>query len=510
MYQELADMACNKITRAITEQHRDEHPIVAVPDPFNPVGSTAYVKFNTSREDRWETDARKCHVNWVILDSDWEAEFCRVAESHPRVKAYVKNHNLGLEVPYLFGSVPRRYRPDFIVLVDDGRGDDDLLHLIVEIKGYRREDAKEKKATMDTYWIPGVNHLATHGRWAFAEFTEMYQIESDFKAKVKSEFNRMIIEISTLLVVEPGSWSDVGGEGSIDPHASTLSLIVRQTPAVHWQVASLLDVLRGGHRAEVLVLSPGEVLHHKYPARLASISGHRSDIVTVTAISPTEFTITGVATGRTSFVVTDELEQCRQFDIVVSESDADTAALLNAEERIEQALNKRIELRVRQVTLEEALHIVSQQVGINIVVDEPGLNDYGVTSTSEVSLSLQNIPARTVLELLLDPLQLGFVVQDEVVLVTNQARLQGQLEAVCYDVSDLIGDAEDSVEADLEELAALLRSTVAPESWQMVGGQGSIIVIPWKKLLVVTQSPARHEAVEAVLASLRQAAHPVD
>ncbi|RLS58129.1 MAG: hypothetical protein DWH91_03345 [Planctomycetota bacterium] len=36
----------------------------------------------------------------MILDSDWEAEFCRVAESHPQVRAYVKNHSLGFEVPY--------------------------------------------------------------------------------------------------------------------------------------------------------------------------------------------------------------------------------------------------------------------------------------------------------------------------------------------------------------------------------------------------------------------------
>ena len=115
-----------------------------------------------------------------------------MAESHPRVRAYVKNHNLGLEVPYRYGSETRKYLPDFIVLVDDGHGPDDLLHLVVEIKGYRREDAKEKKSTMDTYWVPGVNHLGTYGRWAFAEFTEVYQIEADFKAKVESEFNKMI------------------------------------------------------------------------------------------------------------------------------------------------------------------------------------------------------------------------------------------------------------------------------------------------------------------------------
>ncbi len=106
--------------------------------------------------------------------------------------AYTKNHNLGLEVPYRYGSEMRKYRPDFIVLVDDGHGADDPLHLVVEIKGYRREDAKEKKSTMDTYWVPGVNHLGDYGRWAFAEFTEVYQIESDFKAKVESEFNKMI------------------------------------------------------------------------------------------------------------------------------------------------------------------------------------------------------------------------------------------------------------------------------------------------------------------------------
>jgi type III restriction enzyme len=66
----------------------------------------------------------------------------------------------------------------------------------VEIKGYRREDAKEKKSTMDTYWVPGVNHDGRYGRWAFAEFTEIYQIEADFKAKVEGEFNKMIESVT--------------------------------------------------------------------------------------------------------------------------------------------------------------------------------------------------------------------------------------------------------------------------------------------------------------------------
>lgn len=190
MYQTLADLACERIRAAVTRKHIGEAKVKAVLDPYNPTGSTAFVNFNTSRTDRWETDPRKCHINWVIYDSDWEAEFCRVAEAHPRVVAYAKNHNLGLEVPYRFASVSRTYIPDFLVKVD--LNNNETLNLIVEIKGYRGEDAKEKKSFMDTYWIPGVNNLQKYGRWAFAELREVYRIEQDFEAKVSSEFNKVI------------------------------------------------------------------------------------------------------------------------------------------------------------------------------------------------------------------------------------------------------------------------------------------------------------------------------
>ncbi len=187
MYQELADMACERIAAAITREGIDSRPVKAVLDPYNPVGSTAHVNFNTTKTSRYETDSRRCHINWVVLDSDWEAEFCRVAESHPQVRAYVKNHNLGLEVPYRSGSETRTYLPDFIVLVDDGRGEEDLLHLVIEIKGYRREDAKDKKTAMDTYWVPGVNNHEDYGRWAFAEFTDVYEVEAAFNEMIEPQ-----------------------------------------------------------------------------------------------------------------------------------------------------------------------------------------------------------------------------------------------------------------------------------------------------------------------------------
>ena len=191
-YKTIADMAAERIIAGITQAFVGQKPIQILPDPYNPVGSTMHVRFATSKMDRWQTDPEKSHINWVILDSDWEAEFCRVVEKHARVKSYVKNHNLGLEVPYRMGSEARRYLPDFIVLVDDGHGDDDLLHLIVEIKGYRREDAKAKKLTMDSYWIPGVNNSGLHGRWAFAELRDVYAMSNELAQHIEKAVNKII------------------------------------------------------------------------------------------------------------------------------------------------------------------------------------------------------------------------------------------------------------------------------------------------------------------------------
>jgi type III restriction enzyme len=204
LYQKLADMACERITAGIVRQYVGERPVMPLLDAYNPVGSTAHVNFTTSRTLRWRTDPRKCHLNWVICDSNWEAEFCRAVEEHPRVHSYVKNHSLGFEVPYRIGSSARKYRPDFIVRVDDGNGPDDLLNLIVEIKGRRGEDAKDKASTLRTYWVPAVNHLGEYGRWAAAEFQDPFGMETDLDAVVRAQLSQLLDETSTVEAANAG------------------------------------------------------------------------------------------------------------------------------------------------------------------------------------------------------------------------------------------------------------------------------------------------------------------
>ena len=104
--------------------HSAERPIKAVLDPYNPVGSTRYVNFTTTKRTRWQTDPRRSHVNWVICDSDWESELCRVvvrktdfpwvrryaalARPNPRVE---KEGIGGYELALTFDGVPFQLLP---------------------------------------------------------------------------------------------------------------------------------------------------------------------------------------------------------------------------------------------------------------------------------------------------------------------------------------------------------------------------------------------------------------
>ncbi len=96
--------------------------------------------------------------------------------THPRVRAYVKNHNLGLEVPYIVTAVRiAPIAPTLSYWSTTVMGQTTSFISSLKSRANRREDAKEKKATMDTYWVRRVNKLGTYGRWAFAEFTDIYE-----------------------------------------------------------------------------------------------------------------------------------------------------------------------------------------------------------------------------------------------------------------------------------------------------------------------------------------------
>lgn len=185
LYLEMLTRAAEKIDAACNRGAGDDISVKAVLDSYNPKGSTRHVNFITSK-DCQTTGARppKSHISHVVLDSSWEGELANVLESHPQVIAFAKNQGMGFEVPYLIGGISRKYIPDFLVRLDVGG--EEPLNLVLEVKGYRGEDALAKKETMETLWVPGVNQLGGFGRWHFAEFCDWAVIDEDF-GKLVSE-----------------------------------------------------------------------------------------------------------------------------------------------------------------------------------------------------------------------------------------------------------------------------------------------------------------------------------
>src|SRR4029079_12679345 len=92
-----------------------------------------------------------------------------------------------------------------------------------------------------------------------------------------------------------------------------------------------------------------------------------------------------------------------------------------AEQEIERSLHKQVELNFKNRPLSEVIDVLSKMAGINIVLDPQGLHAEAVTSDTPVTFELHNpIMLKSALDLILGQLQLSYVIQHEVLLITSK------------------------------------------------------------------------------------------
>jgi type III restriction enzyme len=182
---QLAERAAEKIYQAIVQAESGTARILPRLRPYDPVGSTRYVDFTTTRPV-YVTDPAKCHISHVVADTgSWEQKMAQALEDMPEVLRYVKNHNLGFTIPYTFDGQEKQYTPDFIVHLDDGHGPEDPLQLIVEVSGEPRADKAAKVAAARNLWVPAVNNHGGFGRWAFIEISDPWDAQNTIRAFLK-------------------------------------------------------------------------------------------------------------------------------------------------------------------------------------------------------------------------------------------------------------------------------------------------------------------------------------
>lgn len=186
LIQSHADEAVDRIYRSIVaadEHDTSERTLVPVLAAHDPIGSTRWVDFETSK-DVMVSDAARCHVSHVVADSGWEHDMAGFLERMPEVLRCVKTSGLDFTIPYTLDAEQRSYLPDFVVHVDDGHGAADPLQVVVEVSGRTRRDKNAKVATARTLWVPAVNAHGGFGRWAFLEVTDPWDSERAIRALV--------------------------------------------------------------------------------------------------------------------------------------------------------------------------------------------------------------------------------------------------------------------------------------------------------------------------------------
>jgi hypothetical protein len=117
-------------------------------------------------------------------DADWEAAAAQALEEMPEVLRYVRNEKPGFEMPCVDGLEERRYRPDFIAVVDDGHWFGGPLLLVLGVRGRRDARDNARHDTMRTLWVPAVNALGRFGRWDFLVVDGSYEVVDKIRAAI--------------------------------------------------------------------------------------------------------------------------------------------------------------------------------------------------------------------------------------------------------------------------------------------------------------------------------------
>ncbi len=202
------------------------------------------------------------------------------------------------------------------------------------------------------------------------------------------------------------------------------------------------------------------------------------------------------------------------------------------EERIAKALDKKITLKFDKTPLSEVARQIATHAGINLVIDSLGLSDEGVTPDEKITIDVKDVTLSSALQLILKPLRLAFLIQDEVLKITSETRVQGPLEVRTYAVADLVvpiperrelrpaGEAGETQASQTRkpntgqcrkgrgdgrgEPDGPHRDHVDPDSWAEKGGGGIIRFYETTLSLVIRQTPKVHEEIRDLLEQLRR------
>ncbi len=166
------------------------------------------------------------------------------------------------------------------------------------------------------------------------------------------------------------------------------------------------------------------------------------------------------------------------------------------EEKILKALDKPTNVEWQELALEDCLTFLAEFHGIPVWLDKSSLTDEGVALDQPITLKLSGVRLDSVLNLLLQPVQLEWVIQDEVLKITTHVWCEKHPEVQAHEIQDLI----DAGHAP-EELIASITACIEPDSWSS-REDGYAGISHTGGVLVVRQTQRIHTEIARLLADL--------
>jgi type II secretory pathway component GspD/PulD (secretin) len=180
----------------------------------------------------------------------------------------------------------------------------------------------------------------------------------------------------------------------------------------------------------------------------------------------------------------------------------------SGELRTYRALQRRITIQMQNESLTVVVKEIAARSGINCLIDPRALQEAGVSPDVKIRVDANDVRLSTLLDQIVTPLGLDFVVINETVNITNRSRAKGNLLSVTYPISDLTMRFQNGRNAPDQEavdhLIEAITTTVAPESWTEQGGPGSITFSEKNVNLVVRQTADAQREIQSLLARLRR------
>jgi type III restriction enzyme len=145
-------------------------------DEYEPIGSTSHLNFASPTDKCVPT--LKSHLSHAVCDSNLERKIAAVLDADSIVESWVKNHRLYFEIPYMYMGTSRHYRPDFVVVLDNGH------KVLVEGKGLP-DEKDDAKATAARRWVQAVNTWGKLGTWSYVICTDPNKLTSQLREQVQ-------------------------------------------------------------------------------------------------------------------------------------------------------------------------------------------------------------------------------------------------------------------------------------------------------------------------------------